>query len=29
MPSFFGFMAYSFAVLLPLLGVVTFIFFRV
>jgi Na+/H+ antiporter NhaD/arsenite permease-like protein len=28
MPSFFGFMAYSFAVLLPLLGVVTFVFFR-
>jgi Na+/H+ antiporter NhaD/arsenite permease-like protein len=27
-PSFFGFMAYSFAVLVPLFGVVTFLFFR-
>jgi Na+/H+ antiporter NhaD/arsenite permease-like protein len=28
MPSFFGFMGYSFTVLLPLFGVVTFLFFR-
>jgi Na+/H+ antiporter NhaD/arsenite permease-like protein len=28
MPSFFGFMLYSFAILLPLYGVVTFVFFR-
>ena len=28
MPSFFGFMLYSFAILLPLFGVVTFVFFR-
>ncbi len=28
MPSFFGFMLYSFAILLPLYGVVTLIFFR-
>jgi Na+/H+ antiporter NhaD/arsenite permease-like protein len=29
MPSFFGFMLYSFAILLPLYGVVTLLFFRV
>ncbi len=28
MPSFFGYMAYSFAILIPLYVVVTFIFFR-
>jgi Na+/H+ antiporter NhaD/arsenite permease-like protein len=28
MPSFFGFMLYSFAILLPLFGVVTLVFFR-
>jgi Na+/H+ antiporter NhaD/arsenite permease-like protein len=28
MPSFFGFMAYSVAILVPLFGVVTFVFFR-
>jgi Na+/H+ antiporter NhaD/arsenite permease-like protein len=28
MPSFFGYMAYSFAILIPLYIVVTFIFFR-
>jgi Na+/H+ antiporter NhaD/arsenite permease-like protein len=28
MPSFFGFMVYSFAVLVPLFGVVAFVFFR-
>jgi Na+/H+ antiporter NhaD/arsenite permease-like protein len=28
MPSFFGFLGYSFAVLVPLFGVVTFLFFR-
>jgi Na+/H+ antiporter NhaD/arsenite permease-like protein len=27
MPSFFGYMAYSGAILLPLLGVATFLFF--
>jgi len=28
MPSFFGYMAYSFAILIPLFVVVTLIFFR-
>ena len=28
MPSFFGYMAYSGAVLIPLLGIATFLFFR-
>jgi Na+/H+ antiporter NhaD/arsenite permease-like protein len=27
MPSFFGYMAYSFAILMPIFAVVTFLFF--